>query len=282
MSHAPHTTAHTGRPAAVHATLNYFVAPPGKPYSYTFDPPPGMPQTNVEYRAQPVVIHDLRPIAHELSLDVQGFQWTVHPTAQLDFHDAAELQRVYYPESQALLKSATGGSRVIVFDHTLRVRVPGVEDRASGQPRQPVPRVHNDYTRRSGPQRLRDLLPDEAEQLLRQRFAIVNLWRPIRGPLQDSPLAICDARTLHADDLVPLDLIYRDRVGETYLVHHSPRHRWYYAPEMSSDEVLFIKTYDSAEDGRARFVAHGAFEDPHAPPNPVPRASIELRALIFY
>jgi len=270
------------QPAQVAASLNYFIALQDKPYSYTFDPPLGVLQTNVGYRAHPVVIHNLRPIATELSLDVQGFLWMTQPSAVRNFHDVDELRRVYYPEAQALLQAATGSSRVVVFDHTLRVRVDGVADRASGQPRQPVPRVHNDYTQRSGPQRVRDLLPEEAEELLERRFSIVNLWRPIRGPLQDAPLAICDARTLAAEDLVPLDLIYRDRVGETYLVHYSPRHRWYYAPEMSSDEVLLLKTYDSAEDGRARFVVHGAFEDPNAPLHPVPRASIELRALVFY
>ena len=269
-------------PHEVSAWLNFFIAPPDKPYSYTFDPPPGVPQSNVGYRQYPVVIRNLRPIANELSLDVQGFQWAVQPSAVKNFQDADELRRVYYPEAEAILQAATGGSRVLVFDHTIRIRIPGIEDRASGQPRQPVPRVHNDYTLKSGPQRVRDLLPDEAQQLLQRRFSIVNIWRPIRGPLQDSPLAICDARTLAPADLVPLELIYRDRVGETYLVHPSSQQRWYYAPEMTADEVLLLKTYDSAEDGRARFVAHGAFADPNAPAQPLPRESIELRALIFY
>jgi hypothetical protein len=145
-----------------------------------------------------------------------------------------------------------------------------------------VPRVHIDYTLKSGPQRVRDLLPDEAETLLRRRFSVVNVWRPIRGPLEDAPLALCDARSVSPWDLVASDLLYKDRIGETYNVRHNPAHRWFYAPRMSRDEVLLFRCYDSARDGRARFVPHAAFQDPSAPANALPRESIELRMLVFY
>jgi hypothetical protein len=110
---------------------------------------------------------------------------------------------------------------------------------------------------------------------------VVNLWRPIRGPLRDAPLAMADARTVAADDLVGSDLIYRDRVGETYSVRYNPAHRWYYVPEMQPDEALLLKCYDSATDGRARFAPHTAFDDPTAPADVLPRESIEMRALVF-
>ncbi len=122
----------------------------------------------------------------------------------------------------------------------------------------------------------------EAEARLRGRFAVVNVWRPIRGPLRDAPLAVCDARSVPFADLIPSDLIYRDRTGETYAVAHNPAHRWFYAPAMTTDEVMLIKCYDSATDGRARFSPHSAFEDPTAPADVLPRESIEVRTLAFF
>ena len=122
---------------------------------------------------------------------------------------------------------------------------------------------------------------EEAEELLRRRFAIVNVWRPIRGPLPDAPLAVCDATSVVFTDFVPSDLVYRERTGETYRVRYNPAHRWFYVPEMRVDEAILIKCYDSAED-KARFTAHSAFEDPTAPPDVLPRESIELRTLVFH
>jgi hypothetical protein len=179
------------------------------------------------------------------------------------------------------LRGITGADRVHIFDHTVRRRVPGAQDRRDGL-RQPVARVHVDHTEKSGPQRVRDLLPDEADELLRGRLQIINLWRPIRGPLRDSPLAVCDAGTVSRQDLVPSDLIYPDRTGETYAVLFSPAHRWYYVPEMERDEVLLLKCYDSRSDGRARFAPHSAFVDPTTPSDAPPRESIELRSLVFH
>jgi hypothetical protein len=149
---------------------------------------------------------------------------------------------------------------VLVFDHTVRRRVWGGVDRSAGTPRQPVTVVHNDYTINSGPQSVRDLMGEEAEELLNHRFEIVNVWRPIRGPLRDAPLAVCDATTVAFTDFVPSDLVYRDRTGEIYRVKYNPAHRWFYVPDMHPDEAILIKCYDSAPD-KARFTAHSAFED---------------------
>jgi len=149
-------------------------------------------------------------------------------------------------------------------------------------PPQPATRVHVDHTSRSGPQRVRDLLPDEAEELLKGRVQVINLWRPIRGPLLDSPLAVCDARTVDPADLVPSDLVYRERVGETYSVTYNPAHEWYYVPEMRREQALLLKIADTKTDGRARFMPHTSFTDPTTPPDAFPRESIELRTLIFH
>jgi len=199
-----------------------------------------------------------------------------------NFDDDAVIRTRYYAETISLLEELTGASRVVVFDHTIRRRVPGATDRSTGNPRQPVPRVHNDYTERSGPQRVRDLLGDEADELLQKRFAVINVWRPIRGPVQDSPLAVSDARSVAEGDLVATDLIYPDRTGEIYYVKYNPEHKWFYAPAMRSDEVMLIKCYDSIADGRARFVPHSAFVDPTTPSGASPRESIELRTLVFF
>ncbi len=266
----------------VSAVLNYLVPTPDKPRSLAYEPPPGVPQTNVTYEGHTVAIHDIRPIARDLSLDREGIRFVARPSAVRDFYDDDEVRRVYHPEIERLVAELSGAARIVVFDHTIRRRIPGVEDRTTGAPRQPVPRVHNDYTVKSGPQRVRDIVGDEAEALLARRFAIMNVWRPIRGPLEDAPLAICDARSVARADMVATDLVYRDRTGEIYYVTFNPSHRWLYAPRMREDEVFVFKVYDSAEDGRARFSPHSAFEDPTAPADPLPRESIEIRTLVFF
>ena len=266
----------------VEAALNYLAPMADRPRNYTYEPPAGVPRSNIVSDTHIVPVHSARPIAADVSLDREGFALLHQRSAVRDFYDDEEVRRVYYPEAAQVLAEATGARRVFVFDHTVRRRVPGVEDRAAGALRQPVPRVHVDHTVKSGPQRVRDLLGDEAEELLRGRFEVVNLWRPIRGPLRDAPLAVCDARTVAADDLVPSDLVYRDRVGETYAVRFNPQHRWFYVPEMQADEALLLKCYDSATDGRARFAPHTAFEDPTAGPDVAPRESIELRTFLFH
>jgi hypothetical protein len=266
----------------VDAVLNYLTPTSEKPRNYTYDPPPGVPQTTAHYEPHEMPIYDIRRVAGDFSLDEAGLRLVDQPSAVRDFYDEDELRRVYYPETERLVAAATGASRVVVFDHTIRRRLAGVEDRTTGAPRQPVPRVHNDYTEISGPQRVRDLMGDEAEELLRHRFAFINVWRPIRGPLRDAPLAVCDAASVAYGDFVAADLVYRDRTGETYAVKHDPRHRWYYVSAMEPHEALLLKCYDSAHDGRARFAPHTAFEDPTAPADKVPRESIELRTIAFF
>jgi len=266
----------------VEAELNYLAPTEERPRTYTYDPPPGTPRSTVVNEPRVVHISDFRPIVHDISLDTQGFDLVVHRTAVRDFYNEQEVRSIYYPEAEHLLKQATGADRVLIFDHTVRRRIPGSEDRRADAPRQPVPRVHVDHTARSGPQRVRDLLPNEAERLLGGRVQIINIWRPIRGPLWDTPLAVCDARTVRPEQLVASDLVYANRIGETYSVIFDPEHRWYYAPQMRADEALLLKCYDSRTDGRARFAPHSAFTDPTAPPDAPPRESIEIRALVFH
>jgi len=266
----------------VRADLHYLSRMTERPRNYTFDPPPGVPRSNTVHETHVLPIYGIRDIASEISLDREGFELLRHASAVRNFYDDNEVRNVYYPEAERLIAEATGASRVFIFDHTVRRRVRGADDRAAGQPRQPATRVHVDHTEKSGPQRVRDFLGDEAEALLQGRVQVINLWRPIRGPLRDAPLAVCDARSVAARDLVPSDLVYQNRVGETYGVTFNPAHRWFYVPEMKADEALLLKCYDSATDGRARFAPHTAFEDPTAPADVLPRESIELRTLVFH
>ncbi len=267
----------------VEAALNYLAPMQERPRTYTFDPPPGVARSNLAIEPHRVPIRSARPIEAEVSLDREGFAVLHHGSAVRDFWNEDEVRRVYYPEAERAIAEATGASKVFVFDHTLRRRVDGVVDRAADAPRQPVGRVHVDHTVKSAPQRVRDFFGDQAaEELLRGRVQVINLWRPIRGPLRDAPLAVCDAGSVAPDDLVPQDLVYRDRVGEIYSVTYNPAHRWFYVPEMQPDEALLLKCFDSKTDGRARFAPHTAFDDPTAPADVLPRESIELRTLVFH
>ncbi len=181
---------------------------------------------------------------------------------------------------EALIKAESGAKRVVVFDHTLRTA--DEAEREARKIREVVPRVHNDYTEWSGPQRVRDILPDEAEDLLSRRFAIIQVWRPIRLPVGSFPLAMCDARSISPDDLVISERRYPNRIGQTYAITYNPAHQWSWFPLMRRDEAIVFKVYDSLNDGRARWSAHTAFDDPSAPPNARPRESIEIRTLAFF
>jgi hypothetical protein len=266
----------------VTAELNYLAPTSGKPRTYAFDPPPGEPKTTALPEPHQVPIFDARLITSSISLDREGFALVRHPTAVRNFLDDREVTTVYYPAAEAFIRATLKADRVLIFDHTVRKRVEGAPDIRGAGPRQPATRVHVDQTEASGPNRVREHLPDEAEELLKGRVQVINLWRPIRGPLRDAPLAMCDGQTVVHDDLVASDLIYPNRRGETYSVKYNPNHRWFYFPEMTADEALLLKCYDSAADGRTRFGPHTAFIDPTAPADAPPRESIELRALVFH
>jgi len=232
------------------------------------------------HELKPVAIRNGRLLADRLSLDEQGFIFVEHKTKVTDFFDARQLESVYYPEVEQLIKSASGASRVVIFDHTLRS---GDEtEREEKLIREPVLSAHNDYTEWSGPHRVREILPDEAEALLARRFAIIQVWRPINQPIQANPLAIADGKSIAMEDLIVAERRYPHRVGQTYRLKYNPNHRWFYFPEMRRDEALVFKVYDSEKDGRARFTPHTSFEDPTSPPNAPARQSLEVRALAFF
>src|SRR6185503_10246823 len=218
--------------------------------------------------------------AGDLSLDTSGFLLVEHRTQVRDFFDPEELKRVYYAEVVTLVQRISGAKRVVVFDHTLRSGDEG--EREAKLIREPVLSAHNDYTEWSGPNRVRELLPEEAQGLLQNRFAIIQVWRAINQPIQSNPLAIADAKSVAPEDLLVAERRYPNRVGQTYRLKYSPQHRWFYFPRMRRDDALVFKVYDSEKDGRARFTPHTSFVDPTTPPGAPPRQSIEARALVFF
>ena len=268
------------KPDYVLATLNYTRGGGAKPAVYMYERPAGVPPIEERNEPRQVAIHSARPLIEALSLDVQGFELAHGTTAVRDFDDAAELKRTYDQEVADLVVAKTGAKRALVFDHTVR-RIGG-DDSSAGK-RAPVYVVHNDYTKWSGPQRVRDLLPEkDAEQAHKRRFAIVNVWRSINGTVVDTPLAFADARTVEDTDWIATDLKYPDRTGEVYRVAFNPEHRWFYVPNLQPDEILLLKTFDSAKDGRARYMPHTAFADPATRPGTEKRQSIESRVLAFF
>ena len=266
---------------SIRAMLNYLVETGEKPESYG-----GVSQTVADqqrkgkYEEHEMPVYNGRVIAGELSIEREGFIFVKHETKVKNFYDEAEVRLLYYPETEQLVKESSGAKRVLVFDHTLRSADSAIreENRISG----PVRNAHNDYTEWSGPQRVRDLLPEEAEELLKHRFAVIQTWRPIRHPVEREPLAIADARTIGIKELIPSARVYPDRVGEVYHCTFNPAHRWYYFPKMQRNEAIMFKCFDSMKDGRARWTAHCAFDDPASPAGAPPRESIEMRTLAFY
>ena len=228
-----------------------------------------------------VRIHNARDAAPPFSLDEQGFTLVGHETAVGDFYRLEDSRSAYEAELVDLVCAATGADAAEVFDHTLRSESPAV--RGQHTTREPASVIHNDYTDASARKRLAQILPPEAAaRRLERRFAIVNAWRSIAGPVWNSPMTCCDAATLAAGDLVAAERRAEERTGELELVTWNPEHRWWYYPEMTTAEVLLLKTFDSSLDGRARRTAHSAFNNPLAPADAPPRESIESRLLVFF
>ena len=265
----------------VEAILQYLIAADAKPVLLASVGGGDTTQHSADYQQKLVTIRDGRQATAPFSLDREGFELRGHETAVTDFYDKAQISPLYEDEVVRLIKDATGASQVLVFDHTLRADAQATQ--AARGIREPAWFVHNDYTARSAARRLRDLLPpEEADDKLSRRFAVINAWRPVRGPVESSPLAVCDARSVAEADIVVSERRARDRIGEIQLATFSPRHRWTYFPHMTRAEALLIKTYDSAPGASGCSTIHAAFEDPATPPDAPPRESIETRTFAFF
>jgi hypothetical protein len=272
-----------------------------------------------------VPVHDGRERGSACTLERNGFEQRARPLRdpKLDFlrHQSVVLQ--YYPECADLVREVTGAAHVFAFDHNVR-SAQGKKSRTridGGQEVQPPAHVvHGDYTLTSATQRLRDLAsPPRANDTLRPylpegeslipptlvervlggsgRFAIINVWRNIAdAPVAVHPLALCDAQTVEPADLVVFEIHYADRIGENYFARYAPRHRWYFYPALTRDEVVLIKQWDAAgplarsqgeypdassADAPCTFSFHSAFEPEAAAEGP-DRWSVEVRCMVIY
>jgi len=260
----------------VDAVLNYLAegaSHPGVDMQAPNDAPP--PPVMAKYT---VPILDLRDSFQNASLDDNGFAFLTAPSATRDFFDHIAVSEHYFAECESVVRAATGARHVHAFDYNLRDKI------LARQPgrgvSEPVRFVHNDYTERSAPQRVRDLFPAGAPTP--GRFAFINLWRPVDVTALDVPLAVCDATSIAAEDFVPTDLRYTQRTGEVYSVRYHERHRWFYQSALQPDEALLLKCFDSDTGVAARYTAHCAFHDPSAPAGAPPRRSIEVRTVAFF
>lgn len=266
----------------VTATLRYMVPGPEKPvYHASTGGVRARHDKGVGLESREVTIHDARAKQPPPDLDREGFTLVPHKTAISDFYRLDAHRELYEKHIIELVVNRTGAAEALVFDHTLRSD--SAEIRGARTTREPADFVHNDYTDRSARNRVRDLLTaTEAEQRLERRFAIINVWRSINGTVYNSPMTCCDASTIDPEDRVPVERRARDRIGEVEFITWNPRHRWYYYPEMTMEEALLIKTFDSAADGRATRSVHTSFDNPLAPAGAPARESIESRLLVFF
>jgi len=263
----------------VRAEIEFLAPGIERPFTYAREAPLGAEPETARFVRQAVEIRDLRG-GEPLRLEEHGGTLGRWPTGVRRFEDDAEVRARYYPESAEIIRAALGADRVLVFDHNVR-RGGAAPPRPAGHDLgRPVHHAHTDYTPHSALRRLRQELGPHAEAGL-SRYLQVNLWRPIRGPVRDAPLALCDGASVAPEALRAVELRYPERRGEIYYLMHAPGQRWYFASEMTVDEAWLFKNFDSAPAGRGRAAPHSAFTDPrhlHA----APRESIEVRALAIY
>ena len=229
-------------------------------------------------------IEDARTRATAPSLAAEGFTLVEHRSAVRDFRDRDEVARVHPAEIEELVQRVTGADAVVVSSPGILRFSEASQDAGRLHNSWPARFIHIDvsdttahtFTERARPLNGRPL----------QRSAHYNVWRVITPPPQDVPLAVCDARTLAPEDLVPADAVF-DAPGkpewsfEGMLVHYSTRHRWSYFSGMNRDEALVFKTHDS-DTSQPHHVPHSAFDDPSCPSGAIPRGSIEMRAIAYW
>ena len=265
----------------IRANFNYIVDTGVPPVRYIDWPEMENKAVPPQYREYEMAVRNGRPLRDTFRLDTHGFVFVDHVTQVKDFGDDAQRTRVYDPEVQALIKKHSGASEVLVFDHTLRTSDAEMQKAANARPT--VKGVHNDYTEKSAPVRLREIVGDaEAERRFRKRWAIIQVWRPIRGTVLIDPLGICDGRSIPQKGFIRVERRYKYRTGEVYHIAHHPAHEWFYFPHMNRNEALVFKVFDSDAGKPSRFTAHSAFDDPSTPADAPPRESIETRTFAFF
>lgn len=255
-------------------------------------PPGGAPRgtrpdfTSLPLKDHPLTITDMRSQPGGCALDREGFTLADAPTSVRDFYDRSEGLATYSREAAALVQSLTGCVATAIMNAPL-IRVSGTPE---ARPKGTAPTgdlAHADLSASAAGFLLRrSVPPDEAEERLRHRYALFNVWRAFSGPPQDMPLALCDTRTVEAPDKQYCSITLRNSLGdvvtwENVAYLHSPRRQWWYCRDMRRDEALVFRSFDSDPAG-AEQVPHSAFRDTTCPPGVPPRASIEVRVFAFF
>jgi hypothetical protein len=260
----------------VTASLTFY-APPSDgsaPFNYVEKPPPGEPQRNYTEDTHSVTINDVRGRESDFDFNLSGFGILQNqpPSAEKDFTSDDSIKANYYPEVERLLfANVPGANRIFFFDHTVRRSYPGAA-------RAPVTRAHIDQTRASAEKRVEYHMGAEAPELLKSRVRLINVWRPLNGPVVASPLAFADSRSVSDDSLAGVQHRYPHRVGETAGVKYSAEGKWHYLSGMRNEERILLQCYDSRDGART---PHSAFVDPRTKDDWPGRESIEVRALVF-
>ena len=266
---------------AITAKFNYVVDTGVPPVRYIDWPEMAHNAVEPIYKQHEMRVLNGRPLRGSFNMDTHGFVFAGHVTRVNDFTIETGRKNVYDAEVQALIKLHSGASDVLVFDHTLRVSDENLQKAMDARPT--VKGVHNDYTETSAPRRLREIMGDaEAERRFTKRWAIIQVWRPIRGDVMMDPLGICDGRSIPRKGFIRVERRYKDRTGEVYHIAHNPAHEWFWFPRMTRNEALVFKVFDSDERVPSRFTAHSAFDDPATPANAPSRESIETRCFAFF
>ena len=265
----------------VQVKINFFESPTdgSLPFQYAEEPPEGMPAANYGQPALSVTLSDIRGHEQDYTLDRDAFQAlqnVLSTTPYEVFLSDDKVKQTYYPEVQKLLlDKVEGAHRVIIFDHVVRMEHKDTH-------RKPLHTAHADQTARAAEERVRLYIPDqeEAAELLKGRYRIINVWKPLNGAVQSCPLAFASGSSVQPEDLVPIEFRLPTRKGEIVGVRFNQNQKWMYWSGMENDECLLLKCNDSNQ-AVAMQVPHSAFNDPRTPPRAKGRESIEVRALVF-
>jgi hypothetical protein len=234
---------------------------------------------------------DIQPVVMELTdgrmvppqLNREGFTLVPHQSVVGNFQDRAEVAAAHAIEIEHLIQAETGADHVHVTGPGLlrfseRSGVAGSLDNSM-----PARFAHVDISAKTAKQFATQATPPGKTLA---RYAHFNVWRAISAPPQDVPLALCDARSVAAEDLIEADAIF-DMLDapewsfEGWIVAHNPAHRWHWFSDMNRDEVIIFKTSDS--DPKApQCVPHVAFDHPSIAPETPARISIEMRAIALW
>jgi hypothetical protein len=268
----------------VRSTFNYTLDDGNVPEIFFYEPEEPVEPHQPGNDPREMSVFDGWSRVDRFSLDREGFELQPFGYKFDRWSDNTAIETQLYPKVTEFIRKHVGAERVHIFDHTIRSKVNERKQTSedSTTQRAPVLLVHCDFTPHSGPLRVRQILPDEADKLLQRRVAFYNFWLPFNNRVEEMPLAMCDATTSPDADLLKMILRYRDRTGEIFVMRHSEVHRWWYFPLMEPTQALLLKTYDSETDGRARFMGHSAFTDPTTPPDARTRSSIEIRTMAFF